>query len=349
MRSPLRHHRTGLRSPPFSVFPVARRAVVIVCGIEVALALSGWMPSSLASAQASATPAPGVPDLSGSSVLRTVPYDQLAIGDCTDISAHSAIGDTVQILDCASAHASEVFMSLNFPDTPTPKQTALQAFAEKVCGAYADQLPGSVTWIWVGPTAVEWASGNRFGLCLAVDSANHALAAPLSGLEGGATPAPAPAPLSRNDLSSLSTIAFGFAAVLLPSLALGLTLALAGYVVWSLALMSLFRKVGIPLWKAWVPYVQTWTLLRLGGQNGNWLWLVFVPYGSIVTSVFLYIGMHRIGIAFGKDSGMLVLGIFLPFVWAFMLGARDELYQPQLLAWHGYPPPLEGYGSMPQV
>ncbi len=160
-------------------------------------------------------------------------------------------------------------------------------------------------------------------------------------------PAPVPAPLSQGDLPSLSVLAFGFATVLVPVLALSLVFWLAFYVVWSLALMSLFRKVGIPIWKAWVPYVQTWTLLRLGGQNGNWLWMMFVPYGSIVTSVFRIIGMHRIGIAFGKDAGMLVLGIFLPFVWAFMLGSNNEVYQPQLLAWHGYPPPLEGYGSVP--
>jgi hypothetical protein len=135
--------------------------------------------------------------------------------------------------------------------------------------------------------------------------------------------------------------------VLLLSLAIGFGLAIAVYAVTSFALMGLFRKVGIPAWKAWVPYLQTWTLLRLGGQNGNWLWLAFVPYAGIVTSVYLCVGMYRIGIAFGKDSGMLVLGIFLPFVWAFILGGRNEVYRPELLAWRGYPPPLEGYGSEP--
>jgi hypothetical protein len=152
--------------------------------------------------------------------------------------------------------------------------------------------------------------------------------------------------MRTENLDYLRDLALGFAAGLLPILAVGALFALAFYVVWSLALTSLFRKVGIPVWKAWVPYVQTWTLLRLGGQNGNWLWLTFVPYAGIVTSVFVYVGMHRIGIAFGKDSGMLVLGIFLPFVWAFMLGGKDEVYRPELLAWHGYPPPLEGYGSV---
>ncbi|WP_345764226.1 DUF5684 domain-containing protein [Diaminobutyricibacter sp. McL0608] len=349
MRTQLPYERERLRSTRSTSSGLARRAgISAFVGAVVVLALSGCVaPARFSAAPAAsvATPAPGAPDLTGSSVLRTVPYKQLAIGDCTDVSAHSKVSETVQILDCASPHASEVFMTINFPDVTTPKPGSLQAVAEDVCGAYTDPLPASITPIWVGPTTAEWATGTRFGLCLAVDSANHALTEPLSQLEGGAAPA-APAAPAPPSTTYLRDLAFGFAVGLLPALALGALFVLAFYMVWSLALTSLFRKVGIPVWKAWVPYVQTWTLLRLGGQNGNWLWLMFVPYGGIVTSVFMYIGMHRIGIAFGKDSGTLVLGIFLPFVWAFTLGRTNEVYRPEALAWHGYPPPLEGYGSI---
>lgn len=330
---------------------LARCAISAAVGIGLVLGLSGWVwPGSLATAPALATasPTPAPPDLSGSSLLRTVPFKQVAIGDCTDISPETQTGGTVKILDCAYPHASEVFDTLNFPDVATLQPDALQAFAERGCGGWAAPLPASVTWIWLGPTADEWASGDRFGLCLAVDSSKRALTEPLSQMEGG--PAPAPAAPSAPSLpfeTSLRDLAIGFAAVLIPFIALTVLFALASYVLWSLALTSLFRKVGIPVWKAWVPYVQTWTLLRLGGQDGNWVWLSFIPYARLVTSVFVCIGMHRIGIAFNKDSGMLVLGIFLPFVWAFILGGENELYRPELLAWRGYPPPLEGYGSVP--
>ncbi len=170
------------------------------------------------------------------------------------------------------------------------------------------------------------------------------MTAPLSRLEGDATPAPAPAPLPT---STLRDLILGFAAVFMPALALGVAFSLASYVVWSLALMSLFRKVGVPVWKAWVPYVQTWTLLRLAGRTATGCGWRSSRTAALSRAVFLVIGMHRIGIAFGKDSGMLVLGIFLPFVWAFILGGSNEPYQPQLLAWRGYPPPLEGYGAIP--
>jgi hypothetical protein len=40
-----------------------------------------------------------------------------------------------------------------------------------------------------------------------------------------------------------------------------------------------------------------------------------------------------------------VLGIFLPFVWAFILGGKNEVYRPETFASYGWPPPLAGYGS----
>ena len=59
-----------------------------------------------------------------------------------------------------------------------------------------------------------------------------------------------------------------FVAVMAISLAIGLTLALALYIVNAFALMSLFRKVGVAPWIGWVPYYNTWTVLELGGQAG---------------------------------------------------------------------------------
>jgi hypothetical protein len=124
---------------------------------------------------------------------------------------------------------------------------------------------------------------------------------------------------------------------------------LAGmYVLMSLALSSFFKKVGVEGWIAWVPVYNYWKWLEVGGQSGWLSLLMFIPYGSVVTAVFLYIGMYRTGRAFGKDGAFLVLGIFLPFVWAFILGGRNSgPYHPEWFASYGWPPPLAGYGSVP--
>lgn len=135
-------------------------------------------------------------------------------------------------------------------------------------------------------------------------------------------------------------------------LVLGVTFAIVAvavvvsWVLIAIPLSALFRKTGIEPWKAWVPFYSTYTWLRLGGQSGHWVWASLVPYGGIVTSIFLYLGMHRTGKAFGKETGFLVLGIFLPWVWLFILGFGRDEYRPQLIAAAGLTGPLEGTGAV---
>jgi len=124
-----------------------------------------------------------------------------------------------------------------------------------------------------------------------------------------------------------------------------LIFALASYVILAIGLAGLFRKAGIEPWKAWVPFYSTYIWLQLGGQNGHWIWASLIPYGSIVTSIFLYIGMHRTGKAFGKDTGFLVLGIFLPWVWVLILGLGKDEYHPERITAAGLGGPLVGYGA----
>lgn len=119
------------------------------------------------------------------------------------------------------------------------------------------------------------------------------------------------------------------------------------YVLMALALSSFFRKVGVEPWIGWVPIYGYWKWLEVGGQAGWLAVLTLVPYANIVTSVFLAIGMYRTGIAFRKDGSWVVLGIFLPFVWLFLLARPTEIYNPALITAAGYPPPLAGFGAVP--
>jgi hypothetical protein len=133
------------------------------------------------------------------------------------------------------------------------------------------------------------------------------------------------------------------------TIAATLLLLVAYYIVMSLALSKFFRKVGVESWIAWIPYYSNWKWLEVGGFPGWLALLALIPGASIVTSVFLYMGMWRTGIAFRKDAGFLVLGIFLPFVWAFMLGGRTNEYHPEFISMAGFPPPIAGYGSVPRA
>jgi hypothetical protein len=125
-----------------------------------------------------------------------------------------------------------------------------------------------------------------------------------------------------------------------------LLIGLAVYVLNGFAFMALFRKVGIEPWAAWVPYFNVWRILELGGQAGWFSLLTIVSPGAIVTVVFECIAVHRTGIAFRKPNSWIVLFIFLPYVWAWLLASDRERYEPDLVRQRGYGPPLAGYGSV---
>jgi len=127
-----------------------------------------------------------------------------------------------------------------------------------------------------------------------------------------------------------------------------LLVGLAVWVVTAIAMMRFFRKVGVEGWIAWIPIYNQWKFLEVGGHNGALALLSLVPVGSYVVLVFQIIGMHRVGIAFGKDASFLVLGIFLPFVWMFLLARPQEFYDLNRLAWAGQPMPRAGYGAVPR-
>jgi hypothetical protein len=129
---------------------------------------------------------------------------------------------------------------------------------------------------------------------------------------------------------------------------IGLTLlwALVVYVLDGFAFMKLYRKVGIEPWAAWVPYFTYWRQLELGGQAGWIALLALVPGASIVTAIFLIIAHYHTGVAFRRSGGFVVLAVFFPFAWAWILAADTEPYEPGRLPAAGFGPPLIGHGSV---
>lgn len=97
--------------------------------------------------------------------------------------------------------------------------------------------------------------------------------------------------------------------------------AIAFYVWCALALGAVFAKSGEPHWKAWVPFVNLFTLFVLGGIPGWWVLLLLVPgAGAVAVWVLMIAAAHRIGLSFGYGGGMTVLAAVLFPVWATVLG-----------------------------
>ena len=102
-------------------------------------------------------------------------------------------------------------------------------------------------------------------------------------------------------------------------LGLFIILSIASYVIMSLSFMKIFKKAGIEGWAAWVPILNTWKLLEIGGKPGYWAVLALIPVVNIVSAVFMYISMYNIGLKLQKSGAFVVLAIFLPYVWAIWL------------------------------
>jgi hypothetical protein len=132
-------------------------------------------------------------------------------------------------------------------------------------------------------------------------------------------------------------------AFLLVYVGLVVVISLVSYVAMAITMSMFFRKVGVEPWIAWVPVYGYWKLLEVGGTKGSYALFTLVPFAGIVTSVFLYIGMYRIGYAFRKDGSWMALAIFFPYAWFALLARATERYEPSLQAMTGYPP-LAGSG-----
>ena len=97
------------------------------------------------------------------------------------------------------------------------------------------------------------------------------------------------------------------------------TILIVGYVLRAIFLMRLFKKAGVEQWAAWVPYFNTWRLLEIGGQQGFWAVIALIPFGDIVSAVFVYIAQYNIGLKLGKKGSFVLWAIFLPIVWLIWL------------------------------
>ncbi|MCJ1706327.1 DUF5684 domain-containing protein [Microbacterium sp. VKM Ac-2923] len=100
-----------------------------------------------------------------------------------------------------------------------------------------------------------------------------------------------------------------------------LALVIVLYVWFALALAAMFRKMGEPAWKAWVPVLNVATVLQRGDFSPWLVLLNVIPlFGAIAFLIVFIVAVHRITSAFGGGAGLTVLGALVPIVWASVLG-----------------------------
>ena len=109
---------------------------------------------------------------------------------------------------------------------------------------------------------------------------------------------------ARANAVGVSTSGSDIFAVIAIMLAVLLLLALAAYVIYSIFLSKIFKKASLPAWQAWVPFLNAWRPLELGGKKGYWIalgigssigstisWNIDNDNALAISSVFSIIGI----------------------------------------------------------
>lgn len=90
----------------------------------------------------------------------------------------------------------------------------------------------------------------------------------------------------------------------------------------AFGMAKMFRKAGVPEWKAWVPFLNTWEIIKLAGIRRHWFFWQFIPVAGWFISLWLLVEFVKL---FGKYSlGEHMLTVFVPFFYFPYLGLNKE-------------------------
>lgn len=134
-------------------------------------------------------------------------------------------------------------------------------------------------------------------------------------------PTPAPYDYSYNSDSAMDpAAALGIMALMLGLYAL---LIVAIWLASGFAWAGLFGKAGHPKWAAFVPFYNSWVLVKIAGRPESSFWLQFIPYAGIYWAI---VTLNDLAKSFGKDAAYTVGLIFVPVVFASMLSYGQARY-----------------------
>ena len=104
---------------------------------------------------------------------------------------------------------------------------------------------------------------------------------------------------------------------------------------------GLFHKAGHPKWAAFVPFYNSWVMVKIAGRPESSFWLQFIPYAGIY---WMIVTLNDLAKSFGKDVAYTVGLAFVPVVFAAILSYGDARYlgpayvsPAQKQYWQNYP------------
>jgi hypothetical protein len=158
---------------------------------------------------------------------------------------------------------------------------------------------------------------------------------------------------SYQDIESLfaASLSIGF-------IVTALIFAVLVYCVGAFFMMRLFKKANVEAWKAWVPIVNGWTFLELGGFPG---WIALLAILAVVPIISLFVGIllvvfqalaaYQIGLKLRKDAIFVVVYIIFAIVWFGICGLDRSVWDDSLGKPSRIPgtPTSGGYAPVPST
>lgn len=148
------------------------------------------------------------------------------------------------------------------------------------------------------------------------------------------------------DDSITSTLPAGSEGFIVAFAVIAVIAAFITYLLNAIFLQQVFKKANFePSWGPWVPFYNTYLLLKFGGQNSIWFWLYLIGsviaaipiVGSIlsfvisivfaIVTVYAYININK---SFGKEENLVMWTIFavlFPLIWAAVIAFSSCKYR----------------------
>ncbi|WP_456843771.1 DUF5684 domain-containing protein [Cellulomonas sp. P5_C6] len=98
---------------------------------------------------------------------------------------------------------------------------------------------------------------------------------------------------------------------------------IVSYLIYSFALLGVFRKADEPVWQAFIPIWSTIVLIKVSGRPIWWIILLLIPIVNIVIAVLIY---HGLSTSFGHGAGFTVGLLFLSIIFLYILGYDSKPY-----------------------
>lgn len=87
---------------------------------------------------------------------------------------------------------------------------------------------------------------------------------------------------------------------------------------------KIFEKAGEEGWKAIIPIWNVLVLLKIVGRDWWWIILMLIPIVGFIVWIIVSIDLAK---SFGRGIGFAIGLIFLPYIWALILGFGSDTYR----------------------